>query len=59
MISIGIDIGSTTSKIVLFDGEKIISSVIVPTGINPPETAKKYLKTTSKMPDSPKTASPS
>ncbi|MBN2899653.1 MAG: hypothetical protein JXO44_12845 [Clostridia bacterium] len=35
MYSIGIDSGSATTKGVLYDGEKIIDKVIVPTGANP------------------------
>ncbi|MCH4886372.1 hypothetical protein EZV73_02275 [Acidaminobacter sp. JC074] len=40
MYSIGIDSGSSTTKGVLFDGEKIIERVLVSTGPNPRRTIK-------------------
>ena len=40
MYSIGIDSGSSTTKGVLFDGNKIIDKIIVPTGANPRRTVK-------------------
>lgn len=38
MYSIGIDSGSATTKGVLFDGQRIIERIIVPTGANPRRT---------------------
>lgn len=38
MYSIGIDSGSSTTKGVLFDGNKILDMVMVPTGANPRKT---------------------
>jgi predicted CoA-substrate-specific enzyme activase len=43
MISAGIDIGSTTTKAVIFDGVKILASSVMPSGIAPGETAEKVL----------------
>lgn len=43
MISAGIDIGSTTTKAVIFDGAKILASSVMPSGIAPAETAAKVL----------------
>ena len=40
MLSIGIDSGSSTTKGVLFDGEKVIHKAIYPTGANPKRTIK-------------------
>ena len=39
----GVDIGSTTTKVILFDGEKIVSSSVSPSGINPTKTAQENL----------------
>jgi len=39
----GIDIGSTTTKVILFDGEKILSGNVMPSGINPLKTAENSL----------------
>ncbi|HBI91340.1 MAG TPA: 2-hydroxyglutaryl-CoA dehydratase [Terrisporobacter glycolicus] len=39
--SIGIDSGSVATKAVLFDGEKIVKKVVVPTGWSPKKTSKK------------------
>mgnify|MGYP003830070373 FL=1 len=44
MIFAGIDIGSTTTKVVFFDGEKILASAVAPSGINPVVTAEECLK---------------
>lgn len=41
MITCGVDIGSRTIKIVLFDGAQIIDAIIVNTGSSPSENAKK------------------
>lgn len=38
MYSLGIDSGSSTTKGVLFDGEQVLKSIIVPTGPNPRRT---------------------
>lgn len=38
MLWIGIDSGSTTTKGVAYDGEKIVNHLIVPTGYNPRQT---------------------
>ena len=35
MFSIGVDSGSVATKGVLFDGEKIIKKIIIPTGWSP------------------------
>ena len=40
MYSIGIDSGSVATKGVLFDGEKIINQVIIPTGWSPKTASK-------------------
>lgn len=40
MYSIGVDSGSVATKGVLFDGEKIIKKIIVPTGWSPMTTSK-------------------
>lgn len=40
MYSIGIDSGSVATKGVLFDGEKVIKKIIVPTGWSPKTTSK-------------------
>ncbi|WP_300276678.1 acyl-CoA dehydratase activase [Peptacetobacter sp.] len=40
MYSIGVDSGSVATKGVLFDGEKIVKKIIVPTGWSPMTTAK-------------------
>ncbi|SET33414.1 CoA-substrate-specific enzyme activase, putative [Natronincola peptidivorans] len=45
MYSVGIDIGSVASKAVVFNGEDIISKVILPTGWSPRETGEKVLAT--------------
>jgi len=37
--SLGIDIGARTTKAVLWDGEKVISRIILPTGWSPAESA--------------------
>lgn len=41
MFSIGIDSGSATTKGVIFDGERIIEKIILPTGANPRRTIEK------------------
>ena len=35
MYSIGIDSGSVATKGVLFDGEKIVNKIVIPTGWSP------------------------
>lgn len=35
MLTLGIDSGSTTTKGVLFDGEKVVKSLIIPTSATP------------------------
>lgn len=40
MFSIGVDSGSVATKGVLFDGEKIIKKIIIPTGWSPKSTSK-------------------
>lgn len=40
MFGLGIDSGSATTKGVLFDGEKILEKLIVPTGFDPSDTIK-------------------
>jgi len=40
MYSIGIDSGSVATKGVLFDGEKIVKKIIIPTGWSPKTTSK-------------------
>ena len=40
MYSIGIDSGSVATKAVLFDGEKIVKKVIIPTGWSPKMTSR-------------------
>lgn len=40
MLSIGIDSGSSTTKGVLFDGDRVLDKVIWPTGANPKRTIK-------------------
>ncbi|SET11720.1 acyl-CoA dehydratase activase [Anaerobranca gottschalkii] len=44
MYSIGIDLGSVASKGVVFDGQKVIAKVILPTGWSPQKTGEKILK---------------
>lgn len=44
MYSIGIDIGSVASKGVIFDGDKVTTKVILPTGWSPKETGEKVLE---------------
>ncbi len=41
---VGIDIGSTASKVVVLDDEKLVSSFCIPTGWNSKETAKNILQ---------------
>jgi len=48
MLSIGIDSGSSTTKGVLFDGERIIEKVILPTGANPKRTMNEIYNTLKK-----------
>lgn len=43
--AIGIDIGSVAAKGVLFDGEKIINKIIVPTGWSPKKIGKELVDT--------------
>ncbi len=43
MYTAGIDIGSTTTKAVIFDGTSILASAVQPSGIAPAETAIKVL----------------
>lgn len=43
MISIGIDVGSVAAKAAAYDGEKIVSTALLPTGWSPKETAEKLL----------------
>ena len=40
MYSIGVDSGSVATKAVLFDGEKIVKKVIIPTGWSPKTTSR-------------------
>ncbi len=40
MRSIGIDSGSSTTKGVLFDGQEIVKTVMLPTGVNPRKSIK-------------------
>lgn len=47
MYSIGIDSGSSTTKGVLFDGDQVIQSLLVPTGANPKRTIKHVYETLS------------
>lgn len=44
MYSIGIDSGSSTTKGVLFDGQKIVEKIILPTGVNPRRTMEEIYK---------------
>ena len=39
MYSIGIDSGSVATKAVLFDGEKVVKKVVIPTGWSPKRTS--------------------
>ena len=39
MYSIGIDSGSVATKAVLFDGEKVVKKVVIPTGWSPKKTS--------------------
>ena len=41
---IGIDIGSTASKVVVIDDEKLIDSFCIPTGWNSKETAQTIMQ---------------
>ena len=41
---IGIDIGSTASKVVVTDNEKLLDSFCMPTGWNSKETAKAIMQ---------------
>jgi len=41
---VGIDIGSTASKVVVLDDEKLVNSFCIPTGWNSKETAKNILQ---------------
>ncbi len=43
MISVGVDIGSTTTKGVVLDGEEVRASLVVPSGNLPGETAREVL----------------
>jgi len=43
MIAAGLDIGSTTSKAVLFDGERILARAVIPNAILPSESARDVL----------------
>lgn len=43
MISIGIDVGSVAAKAAAFDGKKIVSTALLPTGWSPKETGEKLL----------------
>lgn len=40
MYSVGIDSGSVATKAVLFDGEKVVKKIIIPTGWSPKKTSK-------------------
>ncbi|MHC4606762.1 MAG: acyl-CoA dehydratase activase [Planctomycetota bacterium] len=40
MIAAGVDVGSTTSKVVLLDGEKILAQVVIPSGALPQRSAR-------------------
>lgn len=44
MISIGIDVGSVAAKAAAYNGEKIVSTALLPTGWSPKETGEKLLK---------------
>jgi len=41
MITAGLDIGSTTSKAVLLDGERVIAAVVIPNAALPAESARR------------------
>ena len=41
---VGIDIGSTASKVVVLDDEKLVKSFCIPTGWNSKELQKAYYK---------------
>lgn len=41
---VGIDIGSTASKVVIIDNEKIVETITIPTGWNSKETAQEIYK---------------
>ena len=41
---VGIDIGSTASKVVVLDDDKLVKSFCIPTGWNSKETAKSILQ---------------
>ena len=43
MISIGVDIGSTTTKGVVLDGGEVRASLVVPSGNLPAKTAREVL----------------
>lgn len=47
MVSVGIDIGSVATKVVVFDGE-IVSTEILPTGWDPKKTAEEAVKNSMK-----------
>lgn len=40
MFTIGIDSGSTATKGVLFDGERVVEQLLLPTGVNPSHTMR-------------------
>ncbi|HHP51061.1 MAG TPA: 2-hydroxyglutaryl-CoA dehydratase [Moorella mulderi] len=44
MYTLGLDVGSTSTKGVLYDGEKIVAHVIIPTGWSPKEAAREALE---------------
>ena len=45
MLSLGIDSGSTTTKGVLFDGEKIVRTAMLPTSANPKDSIHRLYQT--------------
>jgi predicted CoA-substrate-specific enzyme activase len=44
MLSAGIDIGSTTTKVVLLEGDSVRTSLVIPTGSLPGETAREAFR---------------
>jgi len=47
-ITAGIDVGSRTTKVVLWDGEKIVDKTIISTGWSPAESSKNVLRSVKK-----------
>lgn len=46
MITAGVDIGSTTSKTVLLDGEKVLGELVIPSGSLPADSAREVFEKT-------------